>query len=85
MTDEPRSITFVASLPAIQSALSISGTGDGARMKIDIPQSDADVIPLIQIYFSGKAFRVTLELEDSREEHGQASNAIKRTSAKRRK
>lgn len=53
-------------------------------MKIDIPASDADVIPLIQIYFSGKAFRVTLELEEE-EEHEQASHVVKRTSAKRRK
>ena len=84
MSESPRSVSFVASLPAIQSALSISGTGDGARIKLDIPQSDADVIPLIQIYFSGKAFRVTLELEEE-VEHEQPSGTIRRTSAKRRK
>ncbi len=32
-------IQFPASLPAIQSAVSISGGGDGARAKLDIPQS----------------------------------------------
>lgn len=54
-------VAFSASLPAIQSAISISGNGDGARLKLDIPMSDADVIPLIQMYFAGVPFRVTFE------------------------
>ena len=85
MSDTPHTVSFVASLPPITSAILVSGDGTGARMKIDIPASDADVIPLIQIYFSGKAFRVTLELEDSEEEHEQPNGTIRRTSAKRRK
>ena len=32
-------ITFPASLPALQSAVTISGNGDGARVKLDIPQT----------------------------------------------
>lgn len=85
MSDSIREVSFMASLPPITSAILVSGDKSGARMKIDIPASDADVIPLIQIYFSGKAFRVTLELEDSEEDDEQASHAVKRTSAKRRK
>lgn len=63
--ESPRKISFVGSLPPIQSAISISGVGDGARLKLDIPQTDADVIPLIQLFFSGCMFRVTFELADS--------------------
>lgn len=85
MSDSIREVSFTASLPPITSAILVSGDKSGARMKIDIPASDADVIPLIQIYFSGKAFRVTLELEDSEVDHVQASATIRRTSAKKRK
>jgi len=35
---------FLASLPPIQSAISVSGQGDGARVKIDIPQSELEAI-----------------------------------------
>lgn len=31
---------FVATLPPIQSAVSVSGHGEGARIKLDIPGSD---------------------------------------------
>ena len=37
-------ITFTASLPPIQSAISVSGQGDGARIKLDIPQSELPAI-----------------------------------------
>ena len=33
--------SFNASLPPIQSAISVSGQGDGARIKLDIPQRDS--------------------------------------------
>lgn len=68
--DLPRRISFIGSLPAIQSAISVSGVGDGARIKLDIPQFHADVIPLVQMYFTGVPFRITfdLDLEGSSEE-----------------
>ncbi len=75
----------MASLPSIQSAISISGDGQGARLKFDLPQSDADVIPLIQIYFSGKAFRVTLELVEEDRQDEQSSRTNRSTKAKRRR
>jgi len=31
-----QTIKFIASLPPIQSAISIDGQGDGARIKIDV-------------------------------------------------
>jgi hypothetical protein len=34
------SITFAASLPPLQSAISLDGNGDGARVKLDIPRED---------------------------------------------
>lgn len=37
------SFSFTASLPPIQSAISVSGQGDGARVKLDIPQSEVEV------------------------------------------
>ena len=34
------SITFSASLPPLQSAITLDGNGDGARFKMDIPRED---------------------------------------------
>lgn len=34
------SITFSASLPPLQSAITLDGQGDGARVKLDIPRTD---------------------------------------------
>lgn len=31
---------FLASFPAIQSAIKISGNGDGMRLQIDVPESE---------------------------------------------
>lgn len=55
--------SFVASLPPIQSAISVSGQGDGARIKLDIPQSELAAIINLQL-LSGKAFNVTIEPEE---------------------
>ncbi|HHW13487.1 MAG TPA: hypothetical protein GXX28_00965 [Firmicutes bacterium] len=53
---------FRASLPAIQSAVSVSGNGDGARVKLDIPESDlAEAMKLMLL--RGVAFTVTVEVE----------------------
>ena len=51
---------FLSSLPDIQSAINISGAGNGARIKIDIPETEiAEVIKLALL--RGKAFKVTIE------------------------
>ncbi len=55
--------SFVASLPPIQSAISVSGQRDGARIKLDIPQSELAAIINLQL-LSGKAFNVTIEPEE---------------------
>lgn len=57
-------ITFLASLPPIQSALSVSGNESGGRLKLDIPESElAEAIKVM--LWRGKCFRVTLELDDN--------------------
>ena len=53
-------IEFIASLPPIQSAINIDGTGNGARIKLDIPASE--MLQIVQIQtMVGKAFKVTIE------------------------
>lgn len=51
-------ITFTASLPPIQSALSFGS--DGARIKLDIPESDLPAA-LKLVMLKGKVFKVTVE------------------------
>ena len=60
-------ITFIASLPPIQSAILLDGKGDGARLKLDIPASEGDKYILIQRELSNKSFRVTIEYEEKSE------------------
>jgi HSP20 family molecular chaperone IbpA len=53
-------ICFLSSLPDIQSAINISGTGNGVRLKLDVPETEiAEVIKLTLL--RGKAFKVTIE------------------------
>ena len=54
--------SFTASLPPIQSAISVSGQGDGARIKLDIPQSELAAIINLQL-LSGTTFKVIIEPE----------------------
>lgn len=51
--------SFIASLPPIQSAISVSGQGDGARIKIDVPQSELEAILKLQL-LAGQAFKITV-------------------------
>jgi len=55
--------SFTASLPPIQSAISVSGQGDGARIKLDIPQTELPAIINLQL-LSGQVFKVTVEPEE---------------------
>lgn len=58
-------IEFIASLPAIQSAVSVSGNGDGARVKLDVPGTDIPEAIKLLLY-TNKVFNVTIsEVEDS--------------------
>lgn len=65
MSDEGRAmeeIGFSAYLPEIQSAISIGG--DGARLKIDVPESEIAAVVKLAAYGRGKRLRVTVEIED---------------------
>ena len=57
------SFSFTASLPPIQSAISVSGQGDGARVKLDIPQAELEAILKLQL-LAGTSFRVRVEAEN---------------------
>lgn len=63
-------ITFIATLPPIQSAMNVSGNGDGMRVKLDIPQSEIGNAIRLTL-FQNTAFRVTIE--EIEEEKGGAS------------
>lgn len=53
-------ISFIATLPPIQSAVSVSGSGDGARIKLDIPGTEL-LAALRLLALTGRIFRVTIE------------------------
>lgn len=65
MTDP---ISFIASFPAIQSAIIISGDGNGLRIKLDVPESD--LLPFLSaLAMRQTAFKVTIEpIEDDRKQ-----------------
>ena len=52
-------IEFIASLPDLQAAITISGDG-ATRVRFDIPESElANAVKLV--LFKGKAFKVTID------------------------
>jgi len=53
-------IEFIASLPPIQSAISVNGMGDGARVKLDIPGTNLEEVIKLQL-LAGKIFKVKIE------------------------
>jgi hypothetical protein len=58
-------IEFLASLPDIQSAISVGG--DGARIKLDIPESElSNVIKLVML--KGVCFKVRIEESEPKHE-----------------
>jgi hypothetical protein len=63
MANEPTTITFMASLPPIQSAITLDGNGDGARIKLDLPATDAGAALLLQHHGAGRVLRVTIEVQ----------------------
>lgn len=85
-------ITFLASFPAIQSAIKIDGSG-GMRIALDIPESEmAEAIKLT--LFRQVVIRVTVEPDEQAKEPNDKASAggdavngrrtLKRSTAKRR-
>ena len=64
-TIEPPKIVFRASLPPIQSAILLDGRGDGGRIKLDVPASDAGALLLLQHHGCDRLLKVTVEIMDS--------------------
>ena len=56
-------IVFEASLPAIQSAITLDGMGDGGRVKLDISRAYVEALLQLQ-QLAEKSFKVTIEVED---------------------
>jgi len=55
--------SFECSLPDIQSAINFSGAGNGARIKLDVPETEiAEVIKLMLL--RGKIFKVEIWEEE---------------------
>lgn len=60
-------INFLATLPDILSAVSLSGFKDsGARIKLDIPASDVGAVVLLQQKGAGHLLKVTIEVVPSK-------------------
>jgi len=56
-------IEFIASLPPIQSAISLDGMGDGGRIKLDISRQYATELLQLQ-QMAGKQIKITAETVD---------------------
>lgn len=55
-------VTFQATIRPIQSALSVSGNNDGARLTLDIPETELPAIARL-LLMRGQVLRVTVEVE----------------------
>lgn len=60
MSGEP--VTFLATIRPIQSALSVSGNNEGARLTLDIPETELPAIARL-LLLRGVVLRVTVEEE----------------------
>lgn len=84
-------VTFIGSFPAIQSAIKVSGNGDGMRIMIDIPESEM-AKALMLMMFRQVPIRVTIEPYEQEKPKGTTGDAVgtagsrtlKRSTAKRR-
>ena len=63
MINDSDKITFLGSLPPIQSAILLNGLGDGGQIKIDIPRQYVGELARLHLW-GGKLLKVTIELED---------------------
>jgi hypothetical protein len=63
--DEP--VVFLATIRPIQSALSVSGDNNGARLTLDIPENELPAIARL-LLMRGKVLRVTVEAQTEEQE-----------------
>lgn len=57
-------IEFIASLPPIQSAITLDGMGDGGRVKLDISRQYVDALLQLQ-RLAGQSIKITVETLDN--------------------
>jgi len=80
-------ITFLASMPPIDSALRFSGAGNGARLQLDIPENQMEFAAWL-LAMRQCRLRVTIEIEQDGRTNEQtterASTTPKRRKAKER-
>lgn len=57
-------VTFLASIRPIQSALSISGDNNGARLTLDIPETELPAIARL-LLLRGQVLEVTVKVQES--------------------
>lgn len=68
-------INFLATLPDILSAVSLSGFKDsGARIKLDIPASDVGAVVLLQQKGAGRLLKVTIEVVENKKSKPQGDD-----------
>jgi len=59
-------ITFLASIPPLQSAIQVHGGGDGMRIKLEIPETEmGNAVELLTM--RGVVLRVTVRVSEKRE------------------
>lgn len=84
-------VVFYASFPGVQSAIKVSGNGDGMRIMLDIPENQMVEAVKLMLYRQC-ALQVTIEPYEQKTQTtastGDATNGdrpVKRTAAKQRK
>lgn len=60
----PELIRFYCSLATIQNAITFRGDGDGGRVVLEVPRSEAGALLLLQQYGAARLLHVTVEFVD---------------------
>jgi hypothetical protein len=78
-----KEITFLASLPDLQSAITLSGrVGDGARIRLDLPGMEKDAALWLAYHARGRLLEVTIKFADADNEPPDSDESAKRGPAK---
>jgi len=77
-------IKFLAALPDLQSALTMSGgRGSGARVRLELPESEAEAVLLIAHHCRGRLLEVTFKVVDDTETDSQPKTTPARRNLRR--
>lgn len=63
---EDKTIEFIATLPAIKSAVLLDGSGDGGQVKLELDRTQVGALLLLQQWYAGETFRVRITPEITR-------------------